>query len=36
MDFITRLPKVNRKDCIFVVVDKLTKYAHFFAIPTDF
>ena len=36
MDFITGLPKVNRKDCIFVVVDRLTKYAHFFAIPSDF
>ena len=35
MDFITVLPKVNGKDCIFVVVDRLTKYAHFFAIPLD-
>ena len=35
MDFITGLPKVNREDCIFVVVDRLTKYAHFFAIPSD-
>ena len=30
------LPKVNEKDCIFVVVDRLTKYAYFFAIPSDF
>ena len=35
MDFITSLPKVNGKDCIFVVVDRLTKYTHFFAIPSD-
>ena len=35
MDFITGLPKVNGKDWIFVVVDRLTKYAHFFAIPSD-
>ena len=35
MDFIMGLPKVNGKDCIFVVVDRLTKYAHFFAIPSD-
>ena len=32
MDFITRLPMVQGKDCIFVVVDRLTKYAHFIAI----
>eukprot|EP00253_Pinus_taeda_P006493 PITA_06493 len=31
MDFITRLPTVQGKDCIFVVVDRLTKYTHFFA-----
>ncbi len=35
MDFITGLPRVNGKDCIFVVVDRLKKYAHFFAIPLD-
>ena len=35
MDFITGLPKVNEKDCIFMVVDRLTKYAHFFSIPAD-
>lgn len=32
MDFITRLPKVQGKDCIYVVVDRLTKFAHFFVI----
>jgi hypothetical protein len=33
MDFITGFPKVQGKDCIFVVVDRLTKFAHFFSIP---
>lgn len=32
MDFIEGLPVSNGKDKIFVVVDKLTKYAHFKAI----
>jgi hypothetical protein len=36
MDFITRLPKTQGKDCIFVVVDMLTKFSHFFSIATDF
>jgi hypothetical protein len=36
MDFITRLPKAQGKDCIFVVVDRLMKFAHFFSIATDF
>jgi hypothetical protein len=36
MDFITSLPRVQGKDCIFVVVDRLTKFAHVFAIPTDY
>jgi hypothetical protein len=36
MDFITGLPRVQGKDCIFVVVESLTKFAHFFAIPTDY
>ena len=36
MDFIMGLSKVNGKDCIIMVVDRLTKYAHFFAISSDF
>jgi hypothetical protein len=36
MDFITGLAKALRKDCIFVVVDRLTKFAHFFSIAIDF
>ena len=36
MDFITGLPKTQGKDCIFVVVDRLTQFAHFFAIAIDF
>jgi hypothetical protein len=36
MDFITGLPKTQGKDCIFVVVDRLAKFAHFFAISIDF
>jgi hypothetical protein len=36
MDFITGLPKTQGKDCIFVVVDRLMKFAHFFSIATDF
>lgn len=34
MDFITGLPKAQGKDNIYVVVDRLTKYAHFFSITT--
>ena len=36
MDFIIGLPKVFGKDCIFVVVDRLTKFAHFFVVTTTF
>lgn len=32
MNFITGLPKSQGKEVIFVVVDKLSKYAHFFAL----
>jgi len=34
MDFITRIRTVQGRDFMYVVVDRLTKYAHFFAIPT--
>jgi hypothetical protein len=35
MDFITRLPKTNKQhDSIMVVVDKLTKDAHFMTLKT--
>ena len=32
MDFITNLPKFEGKSVIIVVVDRLTKYAHFCAL----
>jgi hypothetical protein len=34
MDFIIEIPKVQGKDCIFVVVEILAKFVHLFAIPT--
>ena len=36
MDFITGLPKAQGKDMILVVIDRLTKYAHFFALGRPF
>ena len=36
MDFIIGLPIVQGKDCIFVVIDRLTKYVHFFAISAHY
>ena len=36
MDFIGGLPKVQRKDTILVVMDRFTKYAHFFALAHPF
>jgi hypothetical protein len=36
MDFIIGLPKAQGKYCIFWVVDRLTKFAHFFSIATDY
>ena len=36
MDFITGLPKFKGKSVIMVVVDRLTKYAHFCALSHPF
>ena len=36
MDFITRLPKVQGQDCLYVVFDRLTKFAHLFSISFDY
>ena len=36
MDFITGFPKVFSKDCIFMVVDRLTKFSHLFVFTTTF
>ncbi|GKD29023.1 putative reverse transcriptase domain-containing protein [Tanacetum coccineum] len=37
MDFITKLPRIrSRHDAIWVVVDRLTKSAHFLAIREDY
>ena len=36
MDFITGVPKSKGKSVIMVVVDRLTKYAHFCALSHPF
>ena len=36
MDFITGFPKSKGKSVIMVVVDRLTKYAHFCALSHPF
>jgi hypothetical protein len=36
MDFITGLPKMGNKSIIMVVVDRLSKYAHFCALQHSF
>ena len=36
MDFITGLPKSLGKDCIYVVVDRLTNFSHLFAVTPSF
>jgi hypothetical protein len=35
MDFITGLPKSEGNTVIMVVVDRLTKYAHFFSLSLN-
>jgi hypothetical protein len=36
MDFITGLSKVHGRDCIYMVLGRLTKHAYFFFIPSKF
>ena len=36
MDFITGLPKFEGKSVIMVLVDRITKYAHFCALSHPF
>lgn len=36
MDFITHLPPSHGKSVVWVIVDRLTKYAHFLALPAQF
>jgi hypothetical protein len=36
MDFIIDLPKVQGKDYIYVVVDRLTNFSHLYAILTEY
>ena len=36
MDFIIGLPKYLGKDCIYVVVDRLNNFSHFFSVTSSF
>jgi hypothetical protein len=34
LDFVTKIPKLEGKHSIFIVVDKLTKYGHLLAMSS--
>jgi hypothetical protein len=36
MDFITGFPKTQGIDCVYVVVDRMTKFAHLFSISSEY
>lgn len=36
MDFVTGLPKVKGKMVLMFVMDRLSKFCHLIALPTDF
>ena len=36
MDFITGLPKLFGKDCIFLLLDRITKFSHLFDVTMIF
>jgi len=36
MDFSNGIPKLGKKSVIMVVMDRLSKYAHFFTLPQPF
>jgi hypothetical protein len=36
MDFGLGFSKVQGRDCIYVVMERLTKYVHFFSIPSEY
>ena len=36
MDFIIGFPRVQGQDCLYVIVDRLTKFAHLFSISSDY
>lgn len=37
MDFVSRLPLTpTKKDCVWVIVDRLTKFAHFIPVRIDY
>jgi hypothetical protein len=36
VDFITSFPKVQGRECIYVVVDLLTEFTHLFSISSNY